>query len=331
MIAPPHLADEARRLTSLHRLKILDTAPEERFDRITRLAKTLFGMPAAAVTLIDRDRQWFKSSVGMSIVETARGVSFCGHTIASEDMLVVPDATLDARFEDNPLVTGEPRVRFYAGSPLWLPDGSKVGALCLLDWRPRAFSSEDRTLLKDLARMTELELGAFQAAQIDDLTGVPNRRDFQAQAQHTLNQCCGLRQPASMLFFELDSFKEINGRLGHAEGDRALVAFSAALREAFGEADVVGRIGGDDFAVLLSNCSQNTVSIALGRLRAAVDHCVQAGAIGYDLEYTTGEITPDTSRPCAVEALPAQADALAYERKHGRSNASVSMEAGRSC
>jgi hypothetical protein len=186
MIAPPLLADEARRLATLHHLNILDTAPEQRFDRLTRLAQRLFNVPMALVSLIDNDRQWIKSSAGLAAVQTPRDVSFCGHAIASDVTLVVPDACLDPRFHDNPFVAGEPHVRFYAGCPLVMPNGSRIGTLCVADSQPRDFDKNDVALLSDLARMVEQEICSVQLHSLDDLTGIASRRAFMGLAQKSL-------------------------------------------------------------------------------------------------------------------------------------------------
>jgi len=122
MQAAPFPSSESSRIATLRLLNILDTEPEERFDRLTRLAKRLFSVPIATVTLVDSNRQWFKSSVGLAVCETSRDISFCGHAILGDDILLVPDARDDKRFFDNPLVLGDPNIRFYAGCPL------KVGA-----------------------------------------------------------------------------------------------------------------------------------------------------------------------------------------------------------
>ena len=137
MLVPGKPANEAARIQVLHGLDLLDSAPEERFDRLTRLAKRLFNVPIALVTLVDKDRQWFKSCVGLAATETPRDISFCGHAILNDGLLLVPDAREDVRFHDNPLVTGEPNIRFYAGYPLTVPNGNKMGTLCLLDTKPR--------------------------------------------------------------------------------------------------------------------------------------------------------------------------------------------------
>lgn len=148
MSSAPLPADELPRLAALRRLAILDTPPEERFDRVTRLAQQRFGVPVALITLIDSDRQWFKSRQGTDICETPRDVSFCAHAILHDDILVVPDACRDSRFSSNPLVTGEPFIRFYAGRPLADAEGHRLGTLCIVDTRCRSFDDADRQALR---------------------------------------------------------------------------------------------------------------------------------------------------------------------------------------
>lgn len=156
---PPALpVSESARLTALRGLGILDTPPEERFDAITRTVRQLFGVPIALVTLVDGNRQWFKSRQGLDVPETPRDVSFCGHAILGDDVFVVEDALADARFRDNPLVTGPPHVVFYAGMPLSTPDGHKVGTLCVIDHAPRTFGPEQVAQLRAIARWAEREL-----------------------------------------------------------------------------------------------------------------------------------------------------------------------------
>jgi len=157
MLVPPLPDDEDQRIAALQALKILDTDPEERFDRITRLAARFFNVPIALVSLVDVNRQWFKSSYGLGISETSRDISFCGHAILNTEILVVEDATKDERFVDNPLVSGDPDIRFYAGKTL-VVDGNLVGTLCLIDRQPRVFSAEDKVLLQDLGALVESEL-----------------------------------------------------------------------------------------------------------------------------------------------------------------------------
>ncbi|GAC1347334.1 MAG: hypothetical protein NVSMB27_12520 [Ktedonobacteraceae bacterium] len=156
---------EAQRLAALASLHILDTPSEERFDRITRIAMHIFDVPIALVSLVDANRQWFKSCQGLYVSETSRDISFCAHAILRDDVLVIPNALLDPRFADNSLVTGDTHIRFYAGCPLATPEGSKVGTLCLLDRRPRQMSAADLRALRDLAAWAENELNTIQLRQ----------------------------------------------------------------------------------------------------------------------------------------------------------------------
>jgi ribonuclease BN (tRNA processing enzyme)/CheY-like chemotaxis protein len=150
--------DEVQRIAALHQLNILDTAPEERFDRITRLAVALFEVPIALISLIDVDRQWVKSACGLDVRETPRDESFCAHAVLGRVPLVVPDALLDDKFAENPFVVDMPRIRFYAGYPLFVSDGSCIGTLCLIDTRPRHLDERGIALLRDMAQLTTNEL-----------------------------------------------------------------------------------------------------------------------------------------------------------------------------
>jgi len=158
--AAPIPPDEPERLRALRRLRILDTAPEERFDRLTRLARHVFDVPIALVSLVDEHRQWFKSRQGIDGQETPRELSFCAHAILGDAPFVVADALLDDRFADNPAVTEQPAVRFYAGCPLHTPDGRRIGTLCIADRRPRRLDPDEIRALEDLAGLAERELGA---------------------------------------------------------------------------------------------------------------------------------------------------------------------------
>ncbi|HTQ34499.1 MAG TPA: MBL fold metallo-hydrolase [Stellaceae bacterium] len=157
-VQPRRPDNEAQRLAALHELGILDTEPEERFDRITRIATAMFDVPVALVSLIDEDRQWFKSACGFPASPTSRDISFCAHAILAHQVMVVPDALLDARFADNPAVAGEPRVRFYAGCPLVLDNGACVGTLCIVDMRPRELDAASIRVLEDLGKLVLREL-----------------------------------------------------------------------------------------------------------------------------------------------------------------------------
>ena len=155
------------RPASLRELKILDTEPEERFDRITRLAAALFNVPMALISLVDENRQWFKSCLGSNAKETPRDAAFCAHVIYSRKPMIVPDAFQDPRFADNPLVINDPRIRFYAGYPLILDNGSCIGTLCLLDTRPRTLEQPDLERLHDFADLALREVLAVTTRDLE--------------------------------------------------------------------------------------------------------------------------------------------------------------------
>jgi diguanylate cyclase (GGDEF)-like protein/PAS domain S-box-containing protein len=166
LLEPAIPFDEAKRLATLRGLNILDTPPEERFDRLTRLAMNLFDVPIALVSLVDSNRQWFKSCQGLDVSETPRNISFCGHAILDDQTLIIADALLDPRFSDNPLVAGAPKIRFYAGEPLHANDGSRMGTLCIIDRRPHQLSLIERGSLRDLAILVENELDSLEVREL---------------------------------------------------------------------------------------------------------------------------------------------------------------------
>lgn len=312
MIKPAVPADETARLMSLHSLRLLDTPAEERYDRLTRVAKRLFEVEICLVSLVDRERQWFKSKQGLEACETSRDISFCGHTILENEVFVVPDAADDLRFADNPLVTSEPFIRFYAGCPIQDPNGFRIGTLCLIDPAPREMTADEITTLRDLAIMIENEIKISSQITIDELTQVANRRGFHQIADHMLSLCRRTGTRAELAFFDLDGFKAVNDTYGHAAGDQLLKHFATLLVKCFRTADAIGRIGGDEFVVLLSNCD-NGARAPLNRLRelAADTDC----EIKEKLAWSVGTIEFDPERHTTVESLLAEADTSMYDDK----------------
>lgn len=311
--------DEVR-LETLKSLNILDTPPEERFDRLTRMAKRMFGVPIAVVSLVDKNRQWFKSCVGLSVSETPRDISFCGHAILGNEIFIIPDATKDERFADNPLVSDEPNIRFYAGCPLRSPNGSRLGTLCIIDQKPRNLNETDLETLKDLASMAESELVAVQLATLDELTDITNRRGFMLLAQHSLNLCARQGIPVSLAFLDLNEFKSINDNFGHAEGDRALTAFADQIKSTCRNSDLFARLGGDEFVVLLTSTSKKLAKDIIARLGQSLEKYNQEANRGYDISFSYGIVEFNPDKHHAVEALLADGDSLMYERKKKGSN-----------
>ena len=316
---PPRKPDNERaRLASLHGLGILDTSPDDCFDRITRIAKRVFGVPIALISLVDEDRQWFKSRQGLAAMETPRDVSFCGHAILGADPLIIPDALEDERFRENPLVIGEPKIRFYAGCPLALPDGARVGTLCLIDQEPREMANDDKAMLCDLAAVVERELAALQLATVDDLTRICNRRGFESVSGHVLKMCRRLGEPASLYYLDLDRFKQINDGFGHMEGDLALQEFALALTRTFRESDVLGRMGGDEFAVLVTNATRDGTELALERLNQTLASRALRTARAYDISYSAGVVDFDPAQHASISDLLVAADQAMYKVKRAK-------------
>lgn len=313
-IHPPQIpADEESRLAELVSLALLDSPREERFDRVTRLARRLFDVDVALVTLVDADRQWFLSRQGTDLEETSRESSFCGHALHSDDLLHVADATRDERFVDNPLVLDDPAIRFYAGQPIHGPGGSRLGTLCLIDDEPRGLSPDEAESLRDLAGVVEDEIAATHAGSVDELTGLANRRGFDFVGRKLLEVCRRTGRSATVLFLDLDGLKQINDTHGHAAGDRALHEFAQILLRTHRASDVVARLSGDEFAVLLTGAEASEAT--LPKLCDALAKFNQASELPFGLSASVGvaEFRPDDDDTLAD--LLERADAAMYQAK----------------
>jgi diguanylate cyclase (GGDEF)-like protein len=310
--------DERDRLETLRSFHILDTPAEERFDRLTRITKRMFGVPIALVSLIDENRQWFKSCVGLGVSETSREISFCGHAILGDNVFVIPDAKSDDRFADNPLVTNDPHIRFYAGCPLSAPNGRKLGTLCVIDREPRNFERDDIEALQDLASMVEREITVVEMATLDELTNIPNRRGFIPLAQQSLRLCARQGVRAALVFLDLDKFKPINDTFGHEEGDRALAAFAQLMKRTYRDSDLMARLGGDEFVVLLTSASRQIAGEVVARFGHLLETYNREVNRGYDITFSHGIAEFDDKIHNTIEELMAEGDALMYEAKKSR-------------
>ena len=318
MKKPDVPASEPARLDALRALEVLDTRPEERFDRITRLASRLFDVPIALVSLVDDSRQWFKSRHGLEAPETSREISFCGHTILEDGILVVQDAKVDPRFHDNPLVLDDPRIRFYAGCPLRPVGRERVGTLCLIDRSPRQLSADELETLRDLAGVVERELAALDLATVDSLTGLANRAAFELLGEQAVRISLRTGRPASLAFIDMDGFKRINDELGHQAGDEALIEMSVILREVFRRSDVIARIGGDEFCMLLSEANSADLAAPFSRLEAVVRKHNGSRPPDHPLAYSLGCQDFDPARHATFPEWMRDADAAMYRVKRAR-------------
>ena len=314
MLKPPLPLDETQRLMSLRSLEMLDTPSEERFDRITRMARRMFGVDTCLISLVDSDRQWFKSRQGLDAEGTSRQVSFCSHAILSDGVFVVGDAAADPRFEDNPLVTGPPFIRFYAGCSVRAPQGHRVGTLCLIHGEPRGLEPGDRELLRDLAALVEEELKNGTQSTVDDLTQIANRRGFDVVASHMLSLCRRTETDAELLFFDLNNLGRLNKQQGREVGDEALREFASLLQQSFRTADVVARLGGDGFVVLLTAVGENS-DVALERMDDIARE--NFATLRERLSWSSGRVRFDPLRHDSVERILADGDSSMYQDKFG--------------
>ncbi len=307
MSAPETPENEVDRLAELDSFDVLDSLPEQAYDDITMLASQICDTPIALVTFIDRDRQWLKSRVGLDLDESARDVAVCAHAILNPtDVFVVEDLSADARFADNPFVTGEESIRFYAGVPLTTASGNALGVLCVIDRVPRRLSTEQAAALRALSRqliaqlelrrsISLLEAAAGERAQhqeqlenyqreleatlsvtaeqsiTDPLTGVRNRRAFLSRLTEEVDRSNRLGSTFSVAMIDVDRFKSFNDAHGHAAGDVALQQIAEIISHECRSTDLVARYGGEEFVVILTGADLDA-ALALGeRIRRSVE------------------------------------------------------------
>ncbi len=321
---------EASRLLALQQYEILGTPPEPNFDRITNLSGVIFGTAFCTLNLVDAERLWIKSHYGIEVSELPRSMSFCDYTVRGDDVLVVPDATLDSRFNEAPIVAGAPNIRFYAGAPLITPDNHRIGTLCLLDHRlTREFTAEDGAILANLAatamelieaRSREIKLADMtrqisHLAHHDALTGLANRRHLSEQAQAIVLKG-GSDEEVALLYVDLDGFKAVNDSKGHLVGDQLLVQVAGRLREALRAEDTIARVGGDEFVILMhqrGDVAARASLLAARLIERMSDPFFVSGNI-ISIGASIG-ITVDRNGASSLETMLSQADAMLYEVK----------------
>lgn len=267
MIADPKLHDEEGRLRALERMQVLDTAPEAPFNRIVHLVQRVLDVPMCAVSLVDKDRQWFKAESGLAVPQTPRDVAFCAHTIGMPQPLLVPDATTDLRFAQNTLVAGPPHIRSYAGIPLRTPDGYMIGSLCVMDSRARHFTGEEVTILTGFARLVQDELELRQIASTDHLTGALSRRAWNERAGVEIARAKRYGRPLSLAILDIDHFKRVNDRYGHPAGDIVIQSIAELCTVSLRQSDLFGRLGGEEFVLLMPETMPDEAYAAVERIR----------------------------------------------------------------
>lgn len=325
--------NEDERLQELHRYDILDSLCEQSFDDLVELASQICEVPIALITLVDADRQWFKSRIGVPFAETPRDISFCTHTIMSPTSnTVIEDLTCDARFTSNPFVASYPHVRFYAGAPLVAPSGHALGSICVLDYSPRVLSAkaldalsrlsrqvvaqmELRRAVADLERSTQQQLAyqeQLEAMSVTDaLTGIKNRRAMDRHLADEVARSARTGSPLSFLLMDVDSFKLFNDTHGHVAGDSTLQQVAGLIQSNARPYDVVARYGGEEFAVILPQ----TDAVAAFSIAERVRQEVQSASWPYrQVTISIGAATSDGNK--TPELLVREADTALYQAKH---------------
>ena len=326
----PIPADEALRQRALDDMELLDTPAELYLDTLVRLTRELFQVETALISLVDRERQWFKARIGLEMGETPRDISFCGHAVAARQPLMVEDALLDPRFADNPAVTGPPFIRFYAGQPLFSQDQA-IGTLCLLHPQPRSLSQQERSRLRDLAILVEgyLQLRSMgyetrrlrqavdreqRKALIDPLTQLWNRAALNQffEREMARSQDAGLRLGA--IYIDLDHFKKVNDQFGHGGGDQVLWQSARRMGTALRPDDLLIRLGGEEFVALLAVHDAAELRQVAERIRHAI--CDEPMNIGNQLHPMTTSLGTALALPGESQAdLLERADAALYQAK----------------
>lgn len=303
----PRIPDnETDRLNALRHARILDTPPEPAYDDLVLIATALCGVKMGAVTLVDHERQWFKARQGFSAEATPRDFAFCAHAILEpEQVCTIEDAWADGRFHDNPLVTGEPHIRFCAGAPLLDGEGYPLGTVCVFDSQPARLDEQQTRALQALSRQAshllelrrlgreinrqlderawyEQQLSQYYAeleslnadlaeqTRTDPLTGLPNRRAFSAALATVLEAAQAGGPPPVVAVLDIDHFKTINDLHGHDEGDHVLVELSALLRSHVAGSGLCARFGGEEFVLLLPSLTLAQAQLQCEFLRQSV-------------------------------------------------------------
>jgi diguanylate cyclase (GGDEF)-like protein len=324
----PKLTDEPARMAALDRYEVLDTPREPSFDRITDLVRNILGVPISAVSLVDADRQWFKALSGLDAEQTSRDVAFCDHTIRQRAPMVVTDAREDARFCDNPLVTGDPNIRSYAGIPLETPDGYNIGSLCAIDTVPRQFDPGQIAILRNLAALVVEQLELRRIAERDHLTGALTRRAFLNEMNRAIALFERHQRPASLLLFDIDHFKLINDTHGHPTGDQVIRSIAQLCVGLQRPSDSLGRLGGEEFGILLPETGEDDAAKAAQRFCDAIAATEIPGSPPLHATASFGVAALRGDWP-TCESWLAVADMALYEAKRsGRNRIAVARHDG---
>ena len=269
-MAYPLNENEAERIEGLRALRLVDD-PDGALDRICELARDLLSVPIAVISVLEEKDQWFPNRCGLFSDRTPRDSALCNYVVAADQPLIIPDTHKDERFRDNPLVTGSPFIRFYAGMPLSLKPGLPLATFCCIDTKPRRISDRQRKMLSDLAALALAQLRLRQAnlslawtSSHDWLTGLENRLGLHARLETTLAEAAAAGRRAALLLIDLDHFKQVNDLSGHDIGDDVLKLTAQRLRSQLPPGAFAARTGGDEFAILATDLADLEEAQELG-------------------------------------------------------------------
>lgn len=321
------------KIANIQSLDLFYTPLEERFERITRLARRALQIPVAAITLFNDEKQWFKSVAGWVVSETPREATICKYTLQQQDPLIIADTRADPRTADSPLVKSAPYFRAYAGFRLADENGSAAGTFCVLDTKPRVFSEADKQTLVDLGSMTQRELlsdrlsaahsaltakltVARREAMMDPLTRLWNRRGASVMLKAALDVSNRDGTPVALALLDLDNFKRINDTYGHQVGDEVLRKTAARLTAAVRNVDVTCRIGGDEFLIVMADTDADLAQRVAERVRRAVTETSIATREGpLPISVSVGGTVRVPNDPVPMEALLDRADKALLDAK----------------
>jgi len=322
--SPDAIQREKNRLAALEQLDLLDAPRDEGFERIVRLIKQIFAIDIGIVSLIDAHRQWYQACSGLAADEVPREDTFCRLVVDCEEPIIVQDASRDPRFSAHPAVTGADHIRFYAGVPLKTRDGHAIGTVCAIDRRPRSFGARDLAILEELAGAAMDRIELLQSAATDGLTEALTRRAFKQEAEQLISLALRHHHDLSCIVLDVDHFKRVNDTHGHAAGDDVLKAVVATCKATLRAGDLFGRLGGEEFAVILPHVDREGALAAAEKLRAAIDAEVIRG--GYGALHVTASFGTSALSIVGkdIETLLAQADAAMYQAKNTGRNRCVS-------
>jgi len=275
-------AAEEQRLSDLHEHGILDRPSNAQLDRIVALAAEILGTPIALISLVDRDRQWFLSRLGLEAKETPRDVAFCDHAIRSDAVFVVADALQDSRFQDNPLVQGDPKIRFYAGAPLISSSGQRLGTLCVIDRQPHLLTPYQEELLVQLSAMAMHEINHLHQSRLCGLTAVLTRQALLSEGEAWLQRARAEGTTPVLITVALGGLRQLNAEAnGARQVDERLQRIAAICAAQTGTQGVVGRSGSDEFSLIWPGSS------ALEQRISSLERDLQAVAPPLELRMLT--------------------------------------------